>query len=130
MPSRKPTILIVDDEPGVARTIALVVQHSGYAALAAFSGRQALALSETVVADLAIVDVNMPDLDGVRTAVQMCKLLPRCKILLISGDTEATAILENAKADGIEFPVLAKPVPPEQLLATVDSLLHQSRPQN
>ena len=58
----------------------------------------------------------MPGENGVKVAVEICKRLPNCKILLISGDSGTADVLERAQAEGINFPILAKPVPPEELL--------------
>jgi two-component system response regulator DesR len=82
---RKPLILVVDDSDSVANTLALVLQASGYVTAVAYSGKEAVQMVSGIAADAAIVDVNLPDVDGVRTAVEICNRLPNCKILLISG---------------------------------------------
>jgi YesN/AraC family two-component response regulator len=44
---------------------------------------------------LAIVDVNLPDVDGIKTAVEICNRFPNCKILLISGYPESVLLIER-----------------------------------
>lgn len=119
----KPTILVVDDSENVAKTLAMVLEHPGYNAVTAHSSRQALDLIVGIRVDLAAIDVNLPDADGVRTAVAVCNRLPHCKILLISGDQGTGEVLERALEQGIDFPILAKPIPPEVLLSTIRDLL-------
>lgn len=67
------------------------------------------------------------DLDGIRTATELCKRMPDCKILLMSGDSESAPLLEAARKDGIRFEVLAKPIPPAELFTKVDSLIASQR---
>jgi len=120
---QNPTILVVDDSETVANTLAMVLRHSGYTVVVAYNSKQALEVASTGIVDLAAIDVNLPGMDGVQTAVEVCKRLPGCKILLISGATTTAEILERAKADGIEFPILPKPIPPAVLLSTIRDLL-------
>lgn len=119
----KPIILVVDDSKRVAESLAMVLQQSGYMVVTAYSAEQALELASGIAVDLAAVDVRLPGMDGVRAAVELCKRLPNCKILLISGDAGTSEVLEQAKKKGIDFPILAKPIPPQQLLSNIRSLL-------
>ena len=107
----------------VAKTLALLLQRSGYNASAVYSGKEALHSLDGLPLDLALIDINLPGMDGVKTAVEICKRRPSCKVLLISGNPESFEILERAEAEGIVFPVLAKPIPTEELLSTIASLL-------
>lgn len=118
----KPAILVVDDSERVAESLAMV-RYSGYTVVTASSAEQALELASGIAIDLAAIDVQLPGMDGIRAAVEVCKQLPNCKILLISGNAGTSELLEHARKDGIDFPILAKPIPPEQLLSTVRSLL-------
>lgn len=119
----KPTILVVDDNERVAQSLAMVLRHSGYMVVTASSAEQALELASGMAVDLAAVDVQLPGMDGIRAAVELCRQLPNCKILLISGNAGTSEVLERALKEGIDFPILAKPIPPEQLLSTVRALL-------
>jgi DNA-binding response OmpR family regulator len=121
--THKPTILVVDDSERVAQSLAMVLEHSGYTVVTAHTAEQALELASGVAIDLAAIDVQLPGVDGVRVAVELCKQLPNCKILLISGNAGTSELLEQARKEGIDFPILPKPIPPEQLLSTIRSLL-------
>ena len=88
---RKPVVLVVDDTRSVAETLAMLLKESGYNAIAAYSSKAALDVVTGIAADITIVDINLPDgIDGVRTAVEIRKRLPNCKIVLISGDAESS----------------------------------------
>jgi DNA-binding NtrC family response regulator len=64
----------------------------------------------------------MPGMNGVDLAVAIKKMYPGTKILLFSGQAGITDILEGSKAEGFEFPLLAKPVHPSKLLEGLRSL--------
>ncbi len=113
---RKPLILVVDDNQSVANTLALALQASGYVTAVAYSGKGAVDMVSGVAADAAIVDVNLPDVDGIRTAVEICNRLPNCTILLISGHPDAVAHLDRMKDYGVNFQALPKPMQPPELL--------------
>lgn len=117
------SILVVDDNIGVAETLTWVLQDAGYAATFALSSKAAIGIASGIPLDLAVVDVTLPDLDGIKTAVEICKRIPTCRILLMSGDTESAPLLEGARRDGIKFEILAKPIPPSELLPKLESLL-------
>src|SRR5947209_7259699 len=59
-----------------------------------------------VAFDLALIDVSMPEIDGIHTAVEICTKLRNCKILLKSGDAASEPLLERAGQNGIDFDVL------------------------
>ncbi|MGB9257180.1 MAG: response regulator, partial [Candidatus Korobacteraceae bacterium] len=71
--------------------------------------------------DLVISDVIMPDMNGIEAAISIRGFLPSCKILLFSGQAATADLLENARAQGHEFEILAKPVHPSDLLAKLKS---------
>lgn len=120
MPTRqKPVVLVVDDHEAVARTLAWVLEASGYITAVAYSGKDALGIASGIVADLALVDVGLPDVNGIKVAVEICKRLPHCRILLISGDPESAPLIEQQN----RFEVLAKPVEPPELLKRVAALM-------
>ena len=120
----KAVVLVVDDELSVANTLAMVLEQGGYTVLTANDGRQAIGIVAGTAVDLALVDVAMPRMDGISVAREICKRLPDCKILLISGVTEASELIDAAHAEGMEFDVVAKPVPPEELLERLSALLN------
>ena len=118
----KHVVLVVDDNQTVAHTLALLLEQSGYNAIAVSSGNDALDVVAGIVIDIAVVDIQMPGTDGLQTAVEICKRLPRCRIVLISGQPESIEQVERAAKEGLDFLVLAKPIPPAELLATPAAL--------
>ena len=119
----KAVVLIVDDEPGVLSTLAMVLEQSGYKTLKSLTGQEAIDLASGVAIDLALIDVNMPGINGIAVGREIRKKLPDCKILLITGSRDGSDGLIAARAEGLEFDVVAKPVPPEELLELISATL-------
>jgi DNA-binding NtrC family response regulator len=110
-------IIVVDDEPIIADTLVDILNGEGYRAVAVSDGASALKWAAMIKPDAVISDDKMPDLNGIDTAKEILKLLPQCRIILFSGHAASTELLNDAKKDGFEFEVLAKPVNPDQLLS-------------
>lgn len=113
----KPTILVVDDEHMIADTLAIILNQSGYNAMAVYTGAAAVESARSSKPDLIISDVIMPDMNGIEAAIKIREFLPACKILLFSGQAATASLLELARNQGHEFEILAKPVHPQDLLA-------------
>jgi len=118
---RKPRVLVVDDEQVIADTLAKILDLNGYAASAVYTGTAAVESARSLQPDLVISDVIMPDMNGIEAAISIRGFLPSCKILLFSGQAATADLLENARAQGHEFEILAKPVHPADLLAKLKS---------
>jgi DNA-binding NtrC family response regulator len=119
--SRK--ILIIDDEPTIADTLALIFSSSGYEARTSYSAEQALEMLEEWHPDLAIIDVVLPGMNGIEFAIFLKASYADCQFLLFSGQPGTSGLLEDAKKKGHLFEILAKPLHPTFMLATVSDML-------
>lgn len=129
----KPRILVADDEPVIADTLAMILNHCGFEARAVYSGELALAVASNFAPDMLISDVIMGDLNGIETAIEMRSMLPRIKVLLFSGQAATANLLERARAQGHDFDLLIKPIHPKDLLTKlrnsgVDPALREDGP--
>ena len=113
-------IIIVDDEPVIADTLATILRNSGYDALPFYNGKSALEAARFSAPDLLISDVTMPGLSGLDLAILMRKHCPRCKILLFSGLSRSFDLVEEARRKGHHFEILEKPFSPALLLRKID----------
>jgi CheY-like chemotaxis protein len=118
-------ILVVDDEPALADTLAAIFQLADYTASAVYSGEEALAFIAVHQPSLVVTDVIMPGLNGIALARTIRTSYPSCRVLLFSGNADTQDLLEAAQQEGHKFEVLAKPILPPQMLAKVASLLDQ-----
>lgn len=113
----RPRVLVVDDERVIADTLAIILNQNGFEASAVYTGNSAVDQARSVRPDLIISDVIMPDMNGIEAAIKIRAMLPQCKILLFSGQAATADLLEQARTQGHEFEILAKPVHPQDLLA-------------
>lgn len=113
----KPRVLVADDEQVIANTLAIILNGAGFEARAVFSGEKAVEAIDSFQPDMLISDVIMTGMTGIEAAIITRNRLPKCKILLFSGQAATADLLEKARADGHEFEILAKPVHPTDLLA-------------
>lgn len=116
-------ILIVDDEEAIADTLALIFRSNSYDTHTAYSAEQALELLETWPPDLAIIDVVLPGMNGIEFAIFLKASYPNIHFLLFSGQPGTSGLLEDAKKKGHLFEILAKPLHPTFMLATVANML-------
>lgn len=122
-PTGKRRIFVVDDETTIANTLALILQSFKYDAVAFTDPLEALYAAEVNCPDLLLTDVMMPQLNGVDLGVQFKAIHPECKVLLFSGNTKTSEVVENAAHKGHSFELLAKPVHPNDLVEAIEALL-------
>jgi len=108
-------VLVVDDEHIIADSLALVLRGHGFDSRAAYSGEDAVAMALEWKPDAVISDVVMGKLDGVALAVYLSQALPTCRVLLISGNTATEQLIDASKRLGHDFPLMAKPVHPDNI---------------
>jgi DNA-binding NtrC family response regulator len=116
-------IFVVDDEPGIADTLAAILRLSGYEASAFYNARSALQQIESCCPELVISDIVMPAMSGVEMAVLLRMQHPACKVLLFSGNAAVVDFLEVVREQGHEFEILVKPIHPKDFLKKIASIL-------
>jgi CheY-like chemotaxis protein len=79
-----PTILVVDDDPGVRHTLVELLENAGYAVEQASDGLMALRQIARQIPDLILSDVRMPHLDGIGLATTLAPHTPPIPIILMS----------------------------------------------
>jgi CheY-like chemotaxis protein len=106
LPPRRPAVLIVEDDRDVALTINDVVEDSGYRALCASNGREALSLLEVEVPALMLIDLFMPEMNGVEL-LKVIKKSPKLasipRVIMTAANDQMIGVRE-------EVTVLYKPV--------------------
>lgn len=114
MPKR---VFVVDDEQCIADTLTTILRTCGYEAIALYDGESAWSACSKTAPDLVISDVVMPGISGIDLAIRIRERYPECKVLLFSGMAASSDLLEDARRQGYDFEVLAKPVHPADLLS-------------
>jgi CheY-like chemotaxis protein len=114
------TIFVVDDEELITTSLRLILGRQGFEVFAFTRPLEALDRMHSVVPDLLISDVMMPQLSGIQLAIETRKLLPGCRILLFSA--AALDLGLQTRAQGHDFRMLQKPVHPDALLQEIAAL--------
>jgi DNA-binding NtrC family response regulator len=109
-------VFVVDDRTVIAETLASILNQAGFKAMAFDDPTMALSASSIKCPDVLISDVVMPRMTGIDLAIRVRNAHPECRVLLISGEIHTTGLLEQARKEGHEFEILAKPVHPNELL--------------
>ena len=117
-------ILVVDDEPLVARTLGLIFRHQGFEVHVVASAAEALQAISLTPPDLVLCDIDMPFRDGVSLMAELGKVLPACPILVLTGHYSSLARVHACAATLPQsVRIVTKPCQPEDLLRAADSIL-------
>ena len=121
--STKPLVLVADDEPRITKLVSIALQEEGFRVVTADSGEEALRKAEEVRPDVVLLDIVMPDIDGIEVMQQLRERRPVPVILLTAkGST-------SDKAKGLDLGAddyVAKPFHPDELAARVRSVIRRS----
>ena len=118
-------ILVVDDEPAIRSVLRAYLEADGFAVVEAGRGAEALRLVQAVDPSLVLLDIGLPDLDG----VEVLRTLRR--------DTEVPVILVTARSEEVDRIVgltvgaddyVTKPFSPREVVARVKTVLRRARP--
>ena len=114
-------ILVVDDDPGVRRSLERVFQSRGHQVLLAADGGEGLRVWRESGADLVLLDIHMPGTNGIEVLVQLRGLAPRLPVIVMSGgdQTRKLDLLGNAQLLGASA-VLMKPFTLNEVFGVVD----------
>ncbi len=118
-------ILVIDDDPAIRDSVQTLLGLDGHEVTAACNGREGEAAIRRRQPDLVILDIFMPEQDGLETIRNLRGSHPDLKILAISGSGDLQ--LERALAFAREFgadAALSKPIPRDGLRAAVCALLN------
>jgi len=117
-------IFVADDRPGLASALSRLLELEGHEVVMASDGVMALELLRTQDVDVAIVDIYMPNLDGIELTRRLRREIPGTKVIAVSGGglvgrREALAMARLAGATK----TLSKPFTPEEILVAVREVM-------
>jgi two-component system nitrogen regulation response regulator NtrX len=121
----KPTILIVDDEPGVRSSLSGVLGDEGYTVEAVSSGEECLDRMTRGAVDLIVLDVWLPGMDGLATLARLRERQVDAQVVLISGHGNIESAVRAIKLGAFDF--VEKPLSLEKTVLVVRNALRQRR---
>ncbi len=121
----RPTILVVDDEPGVRTALTGVLRDEGYAVETVASGEACLERLTRSPVDLVVLDVWLPGMDGLTTLARLRERQVDAQVVLISGHGNIESAVRAIKMGAFDF--VEKPLSLEKTILVVRNALRQRR---
>ena len=118
-------ILIVDDEPDTTLILQDRLEMEGYEVVTATDGYNALELIDQDLPDLILLDIQMPQLDGIATLTHLHEKYPGMLVLMLTAHGTIQRAVEATKRGAYDF--LEKPFQPEHITQKVDRALEHQR---
>ena len=120
------TVLVVEDEASIASFVSLYLKNAGYTVRTAATGNDALAQAGTGDVDLVVLDLMLPDIDGIEVCRRLRKVTDMPILMLTARDEDVDKII------GLEVGAddyMTKPFNPRELVARVKSILRRAGPE-
>jgi DNA-binding NtrC family response regulator len=114
-----PKILLVDDEERFRTTLGKMLRAQGLEVTTLGSGREALEELSHRAYDVMVLDVRMPEMDGIAALTEIKKIAPATEVIILTGHASMDAAVEIMQLGGYDY--LLKPCPVEDLLAKIES---------
>ena len=108
-PKSSSTILLVDDEPDIVLTLQDLLEGEGYQIDVATTGTDALERVKECVYDAVLLDIRLPDIDGLLVLQKMAKSVPGLPIIILTGCTTLDSVIGPLEEQGA-FDYLHKPI--------------------
>jgi DNA-binding NtrC family response regulator len=118
-----PRVLAVDDEAVVCESIRRVLTEEGYSVATTRSPREGLTLVQKETFDLVLLDIKMPEMDGIDFLRQVRAISPETEVIMVTGYATIQTAVEAIKLGATDY--LQKPVSPDQLVVAVARALER-----
>ena len=116
-------VLIIDDDPAMLDLTRYHLTEQGYEVTTAATGTEGVRLAGEQSFDLAITDLQLPDIDGIAVVKELKTIAPDIEIIMVTGFSSTTRAIESIKAGAFHF--VEKPVEYEELLALLEKALER-----
>jgi DNA-binding NtrC family response regulator len=110
-------ILVVDDDENITTPIEAILKNEGYAVDVAISGNEAIKKSEAATYNVALIDIRLPDMDGIEVLTRMKDRIPKVRKIIVTGYPSMQNAIDavNRKAEAY----VVKPVDLDKLLELI-----------
>ena len=115
------TIMVVDDAAFMRMRCKKLLTQSGYDGLEANTGAQAVEVYKECRPDMVLLDITMPDMDGLAALKEIRKIDPNAKIAMVTAMGQQALVMEALKTGAMDFVI--KPFDQERVLGTIKKAL-------
>lgn len=119
------TVLVVDDEANLRRSLALILQKAGYSVTSAANGQEAVQYLQSGAYDVAFLDLRMPDVNGLELLPRLREMYPDMPILILTAHATLDTAIDAVRKGARDY--LIKPVEPANLLHRLQEVLEEQR---
>lgn len=119
------TILVVDDEESICKSLKAILSDEGYQVLVAGSGEDAVKIVEEEMPQLVLLDVWLPGMDGLETLQAIKKINPQTLVIIMSGHGTIETAVKATKLGAFDF--IEKPLSLDKIIILVNNAINLSR---
>ncbi len=123
--NHQPAVLIVDDERSIRESLRMILEFEGYRVDEAGSGSEALAKVAERAPDAVLLDIKMPEMDGLEVLANFRQRGYEMPVLIVSGHGDVTTAVEATRGGAYDF--FEKPLQRERVLLSLRNALESSR---
>ncbi|MCF8093938.1 MAG: sigma-54-dependent Fis family transcriptional regulator, partial [Desulfobacteraceae bacterium] len=120
-----PTILIVDDEESILKSLSGILMDEGFETITATNGYEALQRIEEQAPDLVLLDIWMPGLDGIDTLKEIKNQHPHVQVVMITGHGTIETAVNATKMGAYDF--IEKPLNIDRVIVAINNALNFRR---
>ncbi|MCP2619557.1 response regulator, partial [Candidatus Aminicenantes bacterium AC-335-K20] len=118
-------VLLVDDEVKILSSLSRILENYDYEVLTALDGKSALSIIEENDIDVVLLDLKLPEMDGIRVLKKIMEKKPSLPVIMLTAHGSIPKAVEAVKIGAFDF--LEKPVESEKILITIKNALEKSR---
>ncbi|MGD2126547.1 MAG: sigma-54 dependent transcriptional regulator [Desulfobacteraceae bacterium] len=119
------TILVVDDEESIIQSLDGILTDEGFEVISATGGFEALEQIDEVMPDLVLLDIWMPDMDGIETLIKIKKSHPHLQVVMMSGHGTIETAVKATKLGAYDF--IEKPLSLEKVILSINNAVDYYR---
>ena len=119
------TVLKVEDEPSIIQSLHGILTDEGFDVISADAGLKALDIIKETIPDIILLDIWMPDIDGIETLKRIRELYPGLQVIMISGHGTIETAVKATKLGAYDF--IEKPLSLEKVLLSINNALNYNR---
>jgi DNA-binding NtrC family response regulator len=122
---KKKSILIVDDDEAILKVFKEILEFEHYVVDTAKTGREALEKSEKSIYDLALLDIRLPDIEGIDLLRKLHKSRPRMMKIMVTGYPTLENAIKSVNLGADAY--LVKPVQPHEMVQVVQEKIQEQK---